>query len=395
MALTGKLSELSPPELLQLLSLTRKTGKLVLTHRERQGVVVFRKGKIVFAASDALRSAFGATLAAGRVVADSRLIEEVERWLPGAVTDSGTFLVEYREAGAGTLNELVRQQIESTVRELVEWETGAFRFETIELPESEEISLDAGWFALEGGVDSDELVLDALTKLDEGERQRWERELAEAAIETAEPQAEGESRSEISAAFEVLVDQETGEISWIPASFGAPQPERDLSRLRRLIDEAREMQGMSPDLTAEVALLILRYAAQVVNRGVLLAVLGDTMQGIGQFGLRFADADARVRQLRIPLEEPSPFAEVVASGRAFVGRPPESPWTSYLLERIGGSASCEVALVPLEVEGAVVAVLYGDNLPFSTRLEAVDVLEILMREVARGVEKARGGKGQG
>lgn len=389
MALTGKLCELSPPELLQLLSLTRKSGKLVLTHGDRQGVVVLRDGKIVFAASDTLHSAFGATLARGRVIADSRLIEEVERWLPGAVTDSGTFLVEYREAGAGTLDEVVRQQIEATVRELVQWSSGLFRFTPVELPESGEVALDAGWFALERGVDSDELILDVLTRLDEGERKRWERELAQATAEAVQPAAEAATRSDISAAFEVLVDQETGEISWVPASFGAPTPERDLSGLRRLIDEARQMQGMSPDLTAEVALLILRYAAQVVNRGVLLAVRGDSVQGIGQFGLRFADADARVRQLRIPLEEESVFSRVAASGGSYVGRPPESAWTSYLLERIGGNASCDVALVPLVVEGGVVAILYGDNLPFSPRLEAVDVLELLMREVGRGVETAR------
>jgi hypothetical protein len=340
MALTGDLSELSPPEILQLLSLTRKSGKLVLSNGDLQGVVVFRQGKIVFAASDSLRSAFAATLAAGKVVADSRLIEEVERWLPGAVTDSGTFLVEYREAGAGTLDELVRGQIEDTVRELVQWDTGHFRFEALELPDAGEIALDAGWFALAQGVEPDGLVLDVLTRLDEEERAQWERDLAQPAVAATAPPVETEGRTDISAAFEVLVDQDTGEISWVPASFAAPQPERDLSGLRRLVEEAREMQGMSPDLTAEVALFIMRYAAQVVSRGVLFAVRGDTIQGIGQFGLRFSDADARVRQLRILVDEPSVFAEVVAGGRAFVGRPPESPWTSYLLERIGGSASC-------------------------------------------------------
>jgi hypothetical protein len=48
-----------------------------------------------------------------------------------------------------------------------------------------------------------------------------------------------------------------------------------------------------------------------------------------------------------------------------------------------------MALIPLAVEGRVVAVLCGDNLPHSTRVGGVEALELLMREVGAGVEEAR------
>ena len=46
--------------------------------------------------------------------------------------------------------------------------------------EGEEIELDANWFCLSGGVSAEELLLGALTKLDEQERDRWQRDLDQA-----------------------------------------------------------------------------------------------------------------------------------------------------------------------------------------------------------------------
>lgn len=387
MAFSGQLSDLTPPELLQMLSLTRKTGKLLLAHGDRRGVLVFDRGKIVFAAADGMRSAFGVTLARGKVVADSRLVEQVAQRLPGSITDSGSFLVQYHQEGAGTLDDLVREQIAAVVTELVTWTRGHFRFEPVDVPEPGELQLEAGWFVLRDGVDPEAMLLDALTKLDEGERARWERDLA-AASGLADTSGTG-SPSDISAAFEVLVDEVTGEITWAPVTVAGATRPPDRRGLHHLLDEAHALRGMWPALTADATLLVLRFAAQVINRGVLLALRGETLQGIGQFGLRFSDADARVRQLTIPLDAPSILAEVVARGASFVGPLPPSKWVAHLLERIGGSASNEMAVIPLAVEGRVVAVLCGDNLPNSPRVGGIEGLELLMREVGAGVEEAR------
>jgi len=232
------------------------------------------------------------------------------------------------------------------------------------------------------------MLLDALTKLDEEERARWERDLA-AAAGWAEASTGGGPSSDISAAFEVMVDEATGEIRWTPATLADATRPPDPRSLRRLLDEAQMSRGLWPALTADATLLILRFAAQVINRGVLLARRNDALQGIGQFGLRFPDADARVRQLSIPLDTPSVLAEVVTHNTSFVGTLPPSPGIAHLLERIGGSSSNEMALIPLAVDRRVVAVLCGDNLPHSSKVGGIEGLELLMREVGAGVEQAR------
>jgi hypothetical protein len=129
----------------------------------------------------------------------------------------------------------------------------------------------------------------------------------------------------------------------------------------------------------------------VVNRGVLFAVRGDDFVGIGQFGLHFPDAsaDERVRSLRIPRHEPTVLAAASDSGTTFQGQPAATRWNRILNQHLGGGEPHDVVVVPLLVDGAVVAVLHGDNLPGSHVVGAVDGLEILMHEVGLAVERAR------
>jgi hypothetical protein len=392
MALNGRLEDLSPSELFQLVALTRKSGQLRMTRGSQQGVVVFRNGRVVFAASDSLRTAFDSALSQGRVGADATFIRQVTPSRGGKVTDSGSFIIEVGQDSAEELEKVVREQIQDTVQELVDWHEGEFVFEPLDLPESHLVALETGW--LEPGVDSNRLVLNALTKLDEGDRDEWELSLEAAATVQRQEVEELRCKSEISAAFEVLVDEVSGEITWAPAVGGevtAPKPTRHLENLRKIMTEMVEMRGMSPSLTAEVTLLILRYAAQIVNRGVLFAVRGDAVHGIGQFGLHFADdsADRRISTMVIPLSASSVFLRVLEIGRTVRGRLPATEWNRYLVDRLGGGEPAEMAAVPLIIDGAVVAVFYGDNLPESSLVGTVDGLEILMHEIGLAVEKAR------
>lgn len=389
MALNGKLDDLAPAEIFQLISLTRKSGKLLLTRGDQQGVVVFRDGKIVFAASDSLRSALGSALSGGTVGADQAFLAQTGGQDKASVTDSGSFMVEVRDERPGMLEEVVRQQIETIVRDMVQWNSGRFVFEPVILPKSEDITVESGW--LDRGVDSEALVLHALTKLDEVERHQWQRDLADAAASADAAAPERRRKSEISAAFEVLVDEDTGEITWAPVRPPGASASRDLEHLRRIMSEMSEMKGMSPSLTADVTLLVLRYAAQLVNRGVLLAVRQESVRGIGQFGLRFRDetADERVRNLIVPLDYPSVFFDVVRTGRSFRGRLRDTAWNRYLVDQLGGVEPADVAVVPLLIEGAVVAIFYGDNLPDRSVIGTVDGLEILTHEIGLAVEKAR------
>jgi len=390
MALMGKLSELTPSELFQLIALARKTGKLTLTSEKRKGIVLFRDGKIVFAASDSLRTALGETLSQRTLITNGEITKQEGSSESGSATDAKVFRVDAREPTDGSLDDIVRSQIESAVHDLVTWNTGRFRFEPLDLPDAEALTLDAGGFLLDVGIDSEELLLNTLTKLDEKERDRWQRDLAAASLAPMDPN-EPVDDLEISAVFRVLEEELLG----TPVIDHSPSPStlkrRDLTNLRRLITEMNEMRGLSPSLTAEVTLLILRFAAQVVNRGVVFAVGTKEFQGIGQFGLSSAGEppDHRVRHLRLPRDELSLLARVASTGRCVLGKLRQTIWDSFLTSKLGGGEPLEVVAVPLVIDNQVTAVFYGDNLPENTPIGAVDGLEILMHEIGIAVETSR------
>ena len=62
MSLVGNLEELGLGEILQIVSLSRKTGVLSLNSRGRDGSVFFRQGQVVRAASSTYQQSLGEVL---------------------------------------------------------------------------------------------------------------------------------------------------------------------------------------------------------------------------------------------------------------------------------------------------------------------------------------------
>ncbi len=59
MQLKGKLEKYDFSDILQMLSSSGRTGKLALTQRAGQGVIVLRRGRIIYAASSSVRETLG------------------------------------------------------------------------------------------------------------------------------------------------------------------------------------------------------------------------------------------------------------------------------------------------------------------------------------------------
>src|SRR3954447_44665 len=62
MSLVGNLEDLALGEILQIVSLSRKSGILSLQSRERQGRIVFRSGQVIQATSTSLQQNLGELL---------------------------------------------------------------------------------------------------------------------------------------------------------------------------------------------------------------------------------------------------------------------------------------------------------------------------------------------
>ena len=145
-----------------------------------------------------------------------------------------------------------------------------------------------------------------------------------------------------------------------------------------------------PTATAEVTLLILRSASEVVNRAVLFMVKKDEVRGLGQFGieLRGKSPDQVVRNIRIPLNKPSLFLTAIETRRSYLGRLESNECNTYLATELGGEMPETVLAIPLIVDGKVALIVYGDNLPEGKPLRGTDVLEIFMNQAGMALEKA-------
>ncbi len=168
-------------------------------------------------------------------------------------------------------------------------------------------------------------------------------------------------------------------------SVASLQKSPGLHLLRGMLQELS-----NPSLGGGIILLVLRFASEFMNRAVIFLVKEKVIVGLGQFGIELADgaADARVRRMKIPAEEPSLF-NFVLQGMAPVKSPMGSGrWDHYLKEQLGGEEPEEIFLGPVLSEGKIVALLYGDNLPEKRSIGDTEALEIFLSQAGLAMEKA-------
>src|SRR5215470_4394747 len=78
-AFNGKLDNIPLPEVLNFLSVTAKSGRLSLTARDAQGLIVLPRGRIISAASSSVRMTLGNIMVTRGLVQESVLLEALER----------------------------------------------------------------------------------------------------------------------------------------------------------------------------------------------------------------------------------------------------------------------------------------------------------------------------
>ncbi|MCI0484684.1 MAG: DUF4388 domain-containing protein, partial [candidate division NC10 bacterium] len=70
--------ELSVPDILQILSLGKKTGKLRLSRLGNAGEILFKNGKVIYATCDATRSTLGQLLISQKHLTEDALMDALE-----------------------------------------------------------------------------------------------------------------------------------------------------------------------------------------------------------------------------------------------------------------------------------------------------------------------------
>ena len=350
MSLFGKLEDTPLQELLQVMAASQVTGKLRLTGRDREGIIVFRNGNIVYAASSAARQTLGNLLLLEGLVSEDNLSDALDRQHAAKKEQRlGSILIEMKAIDEETLADVVRQQTERVVTEFIGWESGYFKLDKLELEDFGEVEVDAREFLMRGGLSTDALLSDLQAKI----------EAFQSASE--EPAAGGASEAAATA-----------------RSRGG------LSTLKSLMGEIR-----SPQFTGEITQKILSYANELFSRGVLFVVRQDGFGVMGQFGVQTDDgqSEARLRQLLIPEDEPSVLSECAGRKEAMVEPLAETEWNQKLLDAIGGPAEGDSVAAPLIVNDRVLLVLYGDHLLGDLQEGWLEQLELLILQAGLAMEK--------
>jgi hypothetical protein len=353
-ALVGKLEDVPPGEILMILSDSEKTGKLNVTTGTQEGMIVFRAGKIIYAASSSIRETFG-SIALTLQIVSSRQLEQAVQLQYRSHEDKrlGEILVELGAMRQQDVERVLAHQVSQVVREIFEWKTGYFRFRNLEIEEEGDVEVDARDFIAGSPLDTRSVALDAARELDETTR------AAEA--ERARVEAEAEAEAEIEEPAEPTT----------------------------LAELMAEVAG--PALTAETIRDIFVVAAASVSRGVIFLVRDHSALGLAQFGLPDGDAppSQRVRQLVLSMDEYSLISTAVRDGEAFRGVPDQVRANSQLIRALGEGWPAEVVVVPMLVGDRVALVFYGDNLPRNNPIGSTATLEETLAAVGRRLEEAR------
>jgi hypothetical protein len=335
-ALAGKLEDFGLPVLLQMLASSERTGRLILTRRDGHGVVLFRRGRIVYAATNSVREAIGSILLRRGLLTEAALYQAIERWNMAAGTKRlGAVLVEMGLARNEDLEDVMRHQTGTVIAELLRWPRGFFRFEKIAIPEGSEVEVDARDFVVAEGLTTGQVL------------------------------------------FEALSSQETpeGEES-AAASEGGPQPARSLPEL---------VPGLHPpSLRAEVTLGLMNAARDAFARGLLFVLRDDAAEVIAHFGFPGAGPEEGARIL---LAECSALSDATHSQAPLRTQLRAGHGDDALLRLLGTAPPDGGVLIPVRAGGRALLALYGDNATAGRPVAPTPELERTAAGAGRAIER--------
>ena len=168
MSLVGNLEDLGLGEILQIVSLSRKSGVLQLNSCEREGRVIFHDGQVIRASASTFPENIGdlvlragladmATLKKVLVIQQKR--EDKPRIGDVLVSDFGVD----REA----IEKAVREQVEKVIYSFFSWDEGSFSFELGDPGEMADTNLNPLQFMLDSGLNPQWLAMEGSRLLDE------------------------------------------------------------------------------------------------------------------------------------------------------------------------------------------------------------------------------------
>ena len=251
MSLVGNLEDLGLGEILQIVSLSRKSGVLQLNSRERDGRVIFRDGQVIRAMASTFPENLG-DLVLRSGLADMETLKQALVIQQEQDDDRriGDILVSEFGVDREAIEAAVREQLEKIVYSFFGWDEGAFSFELGDCQELVVTNLNPLQFMLDQGLNPQWLAMEGSRILDE-KRHRGEdlEEQGESLVDLESLLAEvnGEPSSQ--------PFSETDSVAQAPESADSG-PAPDLPRRFIVVDD-------DPNTAEQIAALLQEHKAQV------------------------------------------------------------------------------------------------------------------------------------
>jgi hypothetical protein len=397
MSLGGKLEDLGLGEILSIVGLSRKSGVLFLRKGETEGKIIFKYGQVIYAETNSSPE-IQDILLKHRVITPEQIEgmkKEFELLFP-SVRTFADFLRENKKFKRSYLEKLLTPYVEEEVLKLFKWDEGRFNLEVVEDEKDLPLYMNPYGLVLDIGVNPQFLAIEGARRRDEEERESAEKRAERVKMEFGEgermvekehpvPQPaiveKGEYAELRNFAREIL----NGLNFEIETEDEEEAVNEDIKRLKSYIYELQ-----NPSSGTEITLLILRYASEIMNRAVLFLVRKNEVVGLGQFGVYTTtpNSNAVVRSIKIPLDSPSIFKDVIEKGVSMKKRLRKDGWDKFLVQKLGGIYPVEAFVAPIWARGKIIAILYGDNLPESRKIGNTAGLEIFLSHAGLAMDKA-------
>lgn len=174
MSLVGNLEDLGLGEILQIVSLSRRSGVLSLESRGREARIIFRNGQVIRASSSSFQQNLGEVLIQKGVIDLPTLKRALSIQADEGYSQLlGVIIVERFGISAEAIEGVLREQIENVVYSLFAWAEGTFEFELQEMAEENATRFDPAQFLLRQGLNPQYLAMEGSRIIDE-QRHRGE-----------------------------------------------------------------------------------------------------------------------------------------------------------------------------------------------------------------------------
>jgi len=358
MSVIGDLSDFDPGDLITVLGLLGKSGKLRMTRGGSEGMVVFRGGKIIYAASSSFRENLGSMLLSRGLIDEAQLVAALEQQHESAEEKRlGNILIETGALSEEALESVLRDQVSRVLIEFIPWSEGGFKFDSMEIADHGEVELPAGDLLAPFGLSTDHVLLEAAQRIDEG----GPMDETVPAVEETRPQAKAEDAVEVA----------------------APGPTADSVSLGSLVTEVH-----SPEFKGESLMDLMELSERSFGRCVLFSARKASFRPIAHFGVdsEAALAENAILDFVVPRDLPGILSQAAKEERTIMATLPLGQGDEELLEALGGATDTKSIAEPLIVRDEVVLVLYGDRIRDGLQTGWIEEIETHLGELALAIQ---------